>query len=245
MVARMSCAVVRIAALVAFGAACQGSSSDRLQSGQDDALLARGIDTRASTYKDPEPPRTAPPPVSSPGASAVPAREHVEPPVVKISGETRNESIPGLKFRVPVEWVRRPDPENPAHPVFIIPGPLGQGELVVHRFADDDASGEFQRWRARAMKIARESAGGRGEAREMVRGPLRITVIDFPGSRAAEVMPVPLHRPAGAEDRLMGAIVEGDDRRYFLVAVGPAPTMTLWEQAFADFTATFAVDFPP
>lgn len=228
----MVVAVVRAAAVCALAAACQ-RSSDRLQSGQDDAVLARGVDTRVSTYKDPQPPRTAPPPVPEPAAL----------PAIEISGQTRKERVADLSFLVPVEWARRPDSALPGVPAFILPGPAGDAELIIYRFAHDAAA--FAGWRARVMTIAEAAGAGRGEAQAMVRGPLGITLLDVPGSRAAEALPAPIARPVRPDERLLGAIVEGDEQRYFFAALGPAATMALWEQAFADFTTTFAIDYRP
>lgn len=238
----MSFAARRIAVLCVLGGACE-RSADRLQSGQDEALLARGVDTRASSYKDPQPPRTAPPPGPQPTASPPPPPpvESGAPPGPTISGETRTETIPGLSFRVPVEWTRSDHPATNRW-AFIVPGPRGTGELVVYPFSATESRG----WRARVMRIARSpEGGGRGEAQAMVRGPLRITLVDLPGAVIDQVLPVAHGRAAGDDDRLLGAIVEDGDVRYFFAFIGPAATVALWEQAFADFAASFAVEPPP
>lgn len=231
--AGMSSIGSRIAAIALVAAACE-RTADRLQSGQDEQVLARGVDTRVSTYKDPEPPRTSPPPGPLPVDPAAPA--------IEISGRTRNEAIAGLRFRVPVEWMRRADPSG-AYLTFVIPGPAGAGELVVYRFGDDAGQAEFHRWRARVLEIARRT--GRSDAQAMVRGPLRITLIDVPGTSADEVRPAAGRRRTPEGDRLLGAIVEGDDAGHFFAFTGPAATVALWEQAFGDFAASFAIDPPP
>lgn len=235
--AGMSSVARRIAAAVLLGVACE-RTADRLQSRQDEESLARGVDTRVSTFKDPEPPRTSPPPGPLPTALPSPPIDPAAP-ALEISGRTRPEALAGLRFRVPVEWTQSTDPSK-EHLTFTIPGPAGSGELVVYRFGDDAGEAEFRRWRAGVLEIARTA--GRGDAQAMVRGPLQITMIDVPGAIADRVRPAAAGVPRSAGDRLLGAIVEGDDVRYFFAFTGPAATVALWEQGFADFAVSFAVD---
>ncbi|PCC69370.1 hypothetical protein SAMN02745121_08091 [Nannocystis exedens] len=230
-------AAVRIVALAALGVACKGSP-DHLQSRQEEELLARGIDTRVSTYKDPQPPKTSPTPGVG-AAEAEPAQDATSG--VRISGRTRNEEIPGLRFRVPVEWSRSSAPQT----TFVIPGPGGDAELVVYRFGDDDESlAKFLEWRAQFSQAEGRPRNGASEVQAMVRGPLRLTLVDMPASAAERVLPG-RERRLDADARLLGVIVEGGQQHAFLAAIGPAATMALWEQAFADFATTFVMDFPP
>jgi hypothetical protein len=230
--------MVRSAVLVLSCAACN-ATSDRLENGQDSAVLARGVDTRASTYKDPQPPRTSPRAGEADGAA-----QGVDE--ATISGRTRNETIAELHFRVPDEWSRATS--SPAEsPSFVIPGPGGDAELTVYSFPDEreGTDAAFQRWRAQFSQANGAPGGDAKPAQAMVRGPLKVTLVDMPGATGAPVLPDSSRRRPGPQDRLIGAIVEGDQQRYFFAAVGPAPTLALWEQAFADFAATFAVRSVP
>ena len=117
----------------------------------------------------------------------------------------------------------------------------------MYRFADEgpESVAAFLRWRAQFTQARGAPPNGATEVQAMVRGPLKVTLVDFPGTTGGQVLPDPPERTPGPSDRLLGAIVEGNEQRYFFAAVGPAPTLALWEQAFADFTTTFAADFPP
>nr|AYM53079.1 hypothetical protein [Nannocystis exedens] len=231
----MSSTVFRSVVLVLSCAACN-ATSDRLENGQDSTLLARGVDTRASTYKDPQPPRTSPR-----SAEAAGAAEGTDE--ASLSGRTHNETIAELHFRVPDEWTRRVNSSTSESPTFVLPGPGGDAELTVYSFPDEreDAGAAFQRWRAQFSRATAAPDGAAKPVQAMVRGPLKVTLVDMPGATGAQVLPDSSGRRPGPQDRLLGAIVEGDPQRYFFAAVGPAPTLALWEQAFADFTATFAV----
>jgi hypothetical protein len=230
----MSSVLFRSIVLVLSCAACN-ATSDRLENGQDSTLLARGIDTRASTYKDPQPPRTSPRPVEAAVADDA------------ISGRTRNETIAELHFRVPDEWTRQATASPAESPTFVIPGPGGDAELTVYSFPDarEDADAAFQRWRVQFSQATDAQGGEAKPVQAMVRGPLKVTLVDMAGATGAQVLPDSSGRRPGPQDRLIGAIVEGDQQRYFFAAVGPAPTLGLWEQAFADFAATFAVRSSP
>nr|AYM54578.1 hypothetical protein [Nannocystis exedens] len=234
----MSSALFRSVVLVISCAACN-ATSDRLENGQDSTLLARGVDTRASTYKDPQPPRTSPR-TAEPAGAAEGADD-------AISGRTRNETIAELHFRVPDEWTRQASSSPAEGPTFVIPGPGGDAELTVYSFPDEreGADSAFQRWRAQFSQATAAPDGAAKPAQAMVRGPLKITLVDMPGATGAQVLPDASGRRPGPQDRLLGAIVERDPQRYFFAAVGPAPTLALWEQAFADFAATFAVRSAP
>lgn len=236
-------ATVRLVALSVLFVAC-GGTPDRQVSRQDKELLARGVDTRVSTYKDPQPPRTSPRPALAPHEDPVGS-----PLELKISGHTRNEAVPGLRFRVPVEWRRVPEVSPDDRPRFIIPGPGGDAELAVYQFAADtpEAQAAYRHWRSRFTQAGGAPQLGAAEFQAMVRGPLQVTLVDFPGTAGERALPESPHRHPGPGDRILGAIVEGIEpaQNHFFVAVGPAPTLALWEQAFADFTTTFAIDFPP
>lgn len=224
-------------------AAC-GRTPDRLVSGQDGEVLARGVDTRVSTYKDPQPPRTSPRPALAPHEDPVGS-----PLALKISGYTRVEAVPGLRFRVPVEWRRVPESTPQDRPTFIIPGPGGEAALAIYHFAHDPprARDAYQQWRQQFTQADGTPSLGADRLQAMVRGPLQVTLVDLPGEAGQRVLPDPPHRYPGPDDRTLGVIVDGteDDPRYFFAAVGPAPTLAYWEQAFADFATTIAVDFPP
>lgn len=192
-------------------------------------------------------------PAAPPDLAAARARPSRGPrrltPRPKISGYTRVEAVPGLRFRVPVEWRRVPESTPQDRPTFIIPGPGGEAALAIYHFAHDPprARDAYQQWRQQFTQADGTPSLGADRLQAMVRGPLQVTLVDLPGEAGQRVLPDPPHRYPGPDDRTLGVIVDGteDDPRYFFAAVGPAPTLAYWEQAFADFATTIAVDFPP
>lgn len=236
----------RLAPLVALAAlvsACQGDPRGNPRETPDGDPKA---DTKASTYKDPMPPNTAPPP-GGPAAAQGKAREPANAREVTVSGTTRDEFLPGIKFAVPAEWAKKPASSPMRVAEFTLPGPGGDAELVVFRFAGGggDAASNINRWRTqftRADGTPLTEADGKVQA--MVRGPLKLTLVDLAGTYVAQVTPGATERYNDANYRMMAVIVEGTGDPYFFKAVGPGATMALWEQSFANFAASFALDSP-
>lgn len=236
------------AALVAvfLFAACQSQSSIE-QGATKKTEGGEVVDTKASSHKDPAPPKTAPSPggVAAPGV--VKTREPINAHDVEISGAMRDETLPGLKFQVPAEWTKKPGSSPMRLAEYTLPGPGGDAEMAVFRFAGGggDAASNIARWRS---QFTRTDGAPLGEAdakvQEMVRGPLKITLVDLAGTYVAQVTPGAAERYNDPDYRMLAAIVEGAGDPYFFKAVGSAKTMALWEQPFANFSATFAVDSP-
>lgn len=236
----MSTVGARILVLALLGAGCQ-RSPDAPSSGETDPVHVVAVDRRVSTYKDPLPPVTSPPPGIEAEAAERARRELFESGQFAIDGDTRKEALPHLRFRVPVEWTRQ-ESAPPVVARYTLPGPGGDAELVVMGLEEGPKASvrQVERWRGRFIS-ERGAPVGEGDAgvQNIVRGPLQITLVDVGGTLVAPEGPRLPHQ------RLFGAIVEGNDARYAMAAVGSAATMALWEQGFADFTVTFAVDPPP
>lgn len=209
------------------------------------------VDAKASSYKDPMPPKTAPahggeqaPGVVSTGKK----REPANPKDVTISGASRDESVPGLNFKVPAEWVKKPGGSPMRLAEFTLPGPGGDAELAVFRFAGGggDVASNVGRWRSQFTNAEGKPLGeADGKVQEMVRGPLKITQVDLAGTYVAQVTPGGAERYNDPDYRMISVIVEGSGDPYFFKAVGPAKTMALWEEPFANFAVTFAIDGVP
>lgn len=227
-----------LAAVFLF-AACQSQSSTEQGATKKTEAV---VDAKSSSpHKDAAPPKTAPVP------AAVKTREPINAHDVEISGAMRDETLPGLKFQVPAEWAKKPGTTPMRLAEYTLPGPGGDAEMAVFRFAGGggDAASNIARWRS---QFTRTDGTPLGEAdakvQEMVRGPLKITLVDLAGTYVAQVTPGAAERYNDPDYRMLAAIVEGAGDPYFFKAVGSAKTMALWEQPFANFSATFAVDAP-
>lgn len=236
-----------VLAVVVLVAACQSQSSVE-QKKTDGAPV---VDAKASPHGDAKTSPHGPMPTTAGPhgeSAAIKKREPVNPREVTVSGAMRDEAVPGLNFKVPAEWVKKPGGSPMRLAEFTLPGPGGDAEMAVFRFAGGggDVASNIARWRSQFAGADGKPLGeADGKVQEIVRGPLKITVVDVAGTYVAQVTPGGAERYDDPDYRMMSAIVEGSGDPYFFKAVGPAKTMALWEQPFADFTATFATDALP
>lgn len=237
-------------AVVVLLAACQSQTS--IEQGATKKMPDGSVvDAKESSYKDPMPPKTAPSPGGEPAPGVLSTgkkRDAANPRDVAISGVMRDESVPGLNFKVPAEWARKPGGSPMRLAEFTLPGPGGDAELAVFRFArgGGDVASNLNRWRSQFTGAEGKPLGeADGKVQEMVRGPLKITLVDLAGTYVAQVTPGGAERYNDPNYRMMSAIVEGSGDPYFFKAVGPAQTMALWEEPFANFSVTFAIDGVP
>lgn len=173
-----------------------------------------------------------------------PAREPVNAHAVTPSGKTREEVIPGLNYKVPEEWTRKPGSSAMRLAEFILPGPGGDAELAVYRFAGGggDAKSNVHRWRTQFTKADGTPLGDNdGEVQEVTRGPLKVTLVDLTGTYVAQVTPGASERYKDPNYRMLAAIVEGAGDPYFFKAVGPDATLAVWQPTFSQFTESFVV----
>jgi hypothetical protein len=245
----MTKAAVAVAVVLA---ACQSQTST--EQGAKKTEGAPVVDAKASPHGSPASPHGSASPHGDMKAgphgesAAIKKREPVNPHEVTVSGVMRDEAVPGLTFKVPAEWVKKPGGSPMRLAEFTLPGPGGDAELAVFRFAGGggNVASNIARWRSQFTGADGKPLGeADGKVQESSQGALKITVVDLSGTYVAQVTPGGAERYDDAEYRMLSAIVEGSGDPYFFKAVGPAKTMALWEAPFSAFTATFAVAAAP
>jgi hypothetical protein len=173
-----------------------------------------------------------------------PAREPVNPHEVTPSGKTREEVVPGLNYKVPEEWTRKPGSSAMRLAEFVLPGPGGDAELAVYRFAGGggDAKSNVHRWRTQFAKSDGSPLGDSdGEVQEVTRDALKLTLVDLKGTYIAQVTPGASERYADPNYRMLAVIVEGAGDPYFFKAVGPETTLNVWKPTFTSFADAIEV----
>lgn len=259
-----STALVALAALSLSLAACQGQD----RNGLPDASKADNVDANTPSSRDKDnaghgntkvagdphsmgnapggDPHDAANAGGQPSAKMAPSAP-VNPREVTPSGKVRDESAAGLNFKVPEEWEKKAGSSPMRVAEYTIPGPGGDAELVLFRFAGGagDVPSNINRWRTQFSKPdGGELAEADVKQQNFVRGPLKITMVDMSGTYVAAVMPGAPDRHNSADYRMLGVIVEGSGDPYFFKAIGPAKTLAVWEAAFTEFTGTMAVAAP-
>lgn len=174
-------------------------------------------------------------------------REPANPREVAVSGVARDEAVPGLRFSVPGEWVRKPGGSPMRLAEFVLPGPGGDADLAVYRFAGGggDVQSNVFRWRTQFTKAdGSPLTDADGKVQESAKGALKVTTVDLEGIYVAQVTPGSAERYSDPNYRMLALIVEGAGDPYFFKAVGPVKTMALWESSLPKLVESMVVDAP-
>ena len=161
---------------------------------------------------------------------------------VTISGELASSDLLGLALRVPAEWESKPPANSMRVAQWVLPGPGGDGELVVTRFAGPGGvEMNVQRWKGQFEAPEGASIDELTTVKTLEAGALKTTLVDISGRFIAAVVPGGDERHDEADYRMLAAIVEGHGDPYYFKAVGPRRTLDLWAPAYEAMIASFAV----
>lgn len=239
--------------LALFTLACQNQPADTGKPAPAKAATpaapAKADPHAAPGAHGPANPHAVDPHAGVPGmtSGAVAQRVPVNPTPVTPSGKVRAEGVAELSVSVPEEWVRKP-PANPMRLTeFTLPGPGGEVNLVVSRFAGGggDAASNVNRWRTQLMKPdGAPLAESDVKQKTIDRAPLKITVVDIEGTNVAPVTPTAAERFNEPDSRLLGLIVEGSGDPIFFKAVGPSTTVSVWADAWNKVAESIAAGAP-
>src|SRR5690606_4299290 len=142
-------------------------------------------------------------------AAAAKVRAPVNPQPVTPSGQVRSETLEGLTFSVPTEWTRKPGANEMRLAEFTLPGPGGEVQLIVSRFAGGggDAASNVNRWKTQFI-TADGAPQTEATVQTALRPPLTVTRVDISGTNVAAVMPGSPERYNEPNSRMLGVIVE-------------------------------------
>ncbi|MFP5288283.1 MAG: hypothetical protein ACLGI9_21285 [Thermoanaerobaculia bacterium] len=169
----------------------------------------------------------APPPDAS--AQAPPAHEGGAPPPMTSRGEPVGGGATGqaqdgsIQFDVPESWPQQPPANQMRVAQATIPGPGGNGDLVVFYFGPGGGGGvqdNIQRW----IDQMDPAPGSNPQPETFDANGFRVTWIDVSGTLKPSNMGT---GPATEQpnSRLYGAVVEGPGGPWFFKATGPEATL--------------------
>lgn len=218
--------------------ACEKKSETPGSAAQADAPVA---ETKVAPPPAPDPaPAGAPPsahgsesPANPHGAMPTPAASG-PPRDITPSGEITETTIAGLSLKVPKEWESQPVSGSMRLGQFALPGPGGDGELVMFRFPGGagGVDANIERWKGQFSPPEGQSIDDVASVTSLTVGDLKITLLDVHGISQGGMGNTPPTPPQGEEHRMLAAIVEGKGDPYFLKAIGPKATMDLWVPGF-------------
>ena len=142
-----------------------------------------------------------------------------------------------LVFDPPSEWIRLPLSSPMRVAQFTLPKAAGDAEdadLTVFHFGGAGGSVEanLERWTGQMLQPDGRRSADVATTTAFVVGDLAVTLLDVPGTYAAEVRPgsgIRYHKPGF---RLQAAVVETAAGPYFFKLTGPARTVEAWEESF-------------
>lgn len=144
---------------------------------------------------------------------------------------------PALTFDPPPEWIAVQSSSPMRVAQFTLPKAAGDAEdadLTVFYFGGAGGSVEanLERWTGQMLQPDRRRSADVATTTTFMAGDLAVTLLDVPGTYAAEVRPGSGMRYSKPEFRLQAAVVETPAGPYFFKVTGPAGTVEAWNDRF-------------
>jgi hypothetical protein len=202
---------------------------------------AKAADTKAHDTKDPHAgmganPHAGMPPMMGAAPPKGPPRD------VTPSGEVADSDLRGLAVKAPKEWESQPPKSSMRVAQWVIPGPGGDGELVVTRFPGGGGGIEanVERWKTQFQPPEGKTIDDVTQVKTIEgKGGLKTTLVDVTGRFVAAVVPGADEKHDEADYRMLAAIVEGFGDPFYFKLVGPQKTVDLWAAPFETMIGTF------
>lgn len=171
------------------------------------------------------------------GMAAPPAAAPKGPPrEITPTGKRRAEKAEELAFEVPEEWETQKVGSPMRKAQFVVPGPGGDGEMVVFRFAGGAGGKDanIARWKGQFQAPEGKTVDDITKQRDFDANGLKVTMVDITGHYKAPDRPGSSTMVDEPDYRMLAAIVEGSGDAFFFKLLGPGKTVDLWAQSFED-----------
>jgi len=160
-------------------------------------------------------------------------------PTTPAGRQPKKANLPPLEYEAPSGWTENPPSRMFRAAEFVIPSAKEGGDdaqMIVYYFGPGQGGGvedNLARWKGMFTNEDGQPVGDDAVAIEkMETNGLTVTTIDVTG-RYSDMMSRPNQAgPTSEAYRLLGAIVETQDGKWFFKGVGPAPTMDANHDAF-------------
>ncbi|MCY4076711.1 MAG: hypothetical protein OXH04_14910 [Acidobacteria bacterium] len=142
-----------------------------------------------------------------------------------------------LRFEAPAEWQEQPPSSTMRVAQYLLPrlaGDVEDAELVVFYFGGGGGTVEanLERWTNQMLQPDGTPSAEVATTTSFRVGDLPVTLLDVPGTFAAEVRPGSRMRYYKPGFRLLAAVVETPDGPYFFKLTGPDRTVLRWADSF-------------
>jgi len=153
---------------------------------------------------------------------------------IKPSGEVTELELQGLKVPVPKEWEAGKPTSQMRLAQYVVPGPGGDAELVVFRFAGGagGVQANIERWQGQFQPPEGKTMADISTTKKLKVGTLDVTFLTVSGRYVAAMMPGTDEKHDDADYGMLAAIIEGSGDAFFFKCTGPKATMDIWGTAF-------------
>ncbi len=175
-------------------------------------------------------------PHAGPMAGGTPAAPKGPPRDITPSGELRTEKAAELSFGVPSEWETLAVKSPMRVAQFVVPGPGGDAEMVVFRFAGGAGGidANIARWKGQFVAPEGKTVDDLTKTTNFEAGALKVTLVDISGRYNAPAMPGGPEMVDATDQRMIAAIIEGAGDPFFFKLLGAEKTIALWAKPFED-----------
>lgn len=222
---------------------------DAKPAGDAKAPMAHGGGTPGNPHGGAAPPAGNPhggaaPPAGNPHGGmkgGAPTPPKAGPPRdITPSGDVVAEKLAEFGVSVPKEWEKGQPSGMMRMAQWVVPGPGGDGELVVYRFKGGAGGVEanMTRWKGQFTPPEGKTLEDISKVDKKTIGALTMHTLDVTGHYVAAMMPGADEKHDKPDHRMLAAIVEGSGDPLFFKATGPAKTLDVWAPAWAAMLET-------
>ena len=150
-----------------------------------------------------------------------------------------------LHYKVPEGWVIEKPTSSMRAAQYKLPKAEGDSEdasLVVYYFGPGQGgavSDNVDRWIGQMEQPGGGSSKDKAKTETLTVNGLKVTMVDVSGTYTAQMSPGSDTRHNNSNYRLRAAVVETPKGNYFAKLIGPAKTISRWDQSFTDYVKSF------
>jgi len=148
-------------------------------------------------------------------------------------------------FKAPDGWMKEQTTSSMRVAQYKLPKAEGDPEdalLVVYYFGATQGGAvqaNIDRWISQMLQPDGSASKDKAKTETSTVNGLKVTSVDVSGTYTAEMAPGSASAHNDANYRMRAAVVETPKGNYFLKLVGPAKTVSRWDQSATDFVKSF------
>jgi hypothetical protein len=161
------------------------------------------------------------------------------------AGQAQSNAAGELKYKIPAGWVTEEPSSKMRVAQFKLARVAGDGEdasLVLYFFGSGQGgavSDNVDRWVSQMAQPDGRPSKDKAKIETLTVNGLKVTTVDVSGTYTAQMSPGSDTRHNDSNQRLRAAVVETPKGNYFAKLIGPANTVSHWDQSFGEYVKSF------